>query len=227
MVNDHVGMSTVFDKVLPTLNGMRTRIVCKRPFIRDLILTRVILPYFSNKRTFIILYSEALYRKFTKFLENVLAKHPDLSSIVDNLNVIKVGRSLECRFGSLFAFIEQGNPLEEADELIRCLDELRNDDVLIMHASMGFFLELLGDNNIKEILEIFSNLPSDITLIGFKSGERSIDSLINELYDIIVRIHQDSMIDELHYVVSVEWTFSDNLREFGRFRIKNGSILDL
>ncbi len=221
------GMSTVFDKVLPTLNGMRTRVVCKRPFVRDLILAQIILPYFSDKRTFIILYSEALYRKFIKFIENVLVKCSNLSPVIDNLNVIKVGKSLECRFGRLFAFIEQGDPLEEANELTRCLNELKDDDVLIMHASMGFFFELLGDNNIKEILEIFSNLPSDITLIGFKSGERTIDSLINELYDIIVRIHQDTMIDELHYVVSVEWTFSDNLREFGRFRIKDCKIADI
>ncbi len=227
MMSDHVSMPAVFDKVLPTLNGMRTRIVCKRPFIRDLILARIILPYFSDKRTFIIIYSEALYRKFTKFFESLLLKCPDLNSTADNLNVIKVGKSLECKFGHLFAFIEQGDPLEEANELIRCLDGLKDDDVLIMHSSMGFFFELLGDNNIKEILEIFSSLPSDITLIGFKSGERTIDSLINELYDIIVRIHQDSMIDELHYVVSVEWTFSDSLREFGRFRIKDGNIADL
>ena len=220
-------MSTVFENVLPTLNGMRTRIICKKPFIRDLILTQILLPYFSDRRTFIIIYSEALYRKFIKFLENALERNPDLSSIVDNLNIIKVGKSLECRFGNLFAFIEQEDPLEEASELIRCLEGLKNDDILIMHASMGFFFELLGGDNIKEILEIFSNLPRDITLIGFKSGERSIDSLINELYDIIIRIHQDTMIDDLHYVVSVEWTFSDNLREFGRFRIKNGIITDI
>ncbi len=218
-------MSTVFAKILPTLNGMRTRIVCKQPFVRDAILAQIILPYFSDKRIFIILYSEALYRKFMRFIENILVKFPELNPIIRELNVIKVGKRLECKFGNLFAFVEQGNPLEECCELVRCLEGLSRDDVLIMHASMGFFFELLGD--VREILEIFSILPSDITLIGFKSGERTMDSLINELYDIIVRIEQDSMIDDLHYVVSVEWTFTDNLKEFGRFRIKNGSLADL
>ncbi len=218
---------SVFDEILPALEGVRTRVICKRPFVRDLILTHVFLPYFSEKRTFIIFYSEALYRKFVKFIDNALEKCPDLAKSVEGLNVIKVGKNLECNFGKLYAFIEQGDPMKEAKELIRCLKGLKDEDVLIMHSSVGFFFELLGEGNIREILEFFSVLPSDITLVGFKSGEKCVDSLINELYDVIVRIDQDRMIDDFHYIVSVEWTFSDNLVEFGRFRIKNCGIADV
>ncbi len=219
-------MLSVFNRILPKLEGMRTRIICACPFVRDLILLQVILPYFVNKRKIIILYSEALYRKFIKFVDNTLTCFPELESVIGEINIIKVGKNSKCKFGNLFTFIEQDNPKEEAAELTKILADLENDDVLIMHSSMGFFFELLGDTSIGKILEMFSILPDDITLIGFRSSERSVDILINELYDIIVKIHRDNMIDDTNFTISVE-TSGNVIREFGRFRIKDGVILEL
>ena len=210
-------MSDVFDKIIPSLRGLRTRIVCPHPFVRDLLLTQILIPSFSDRRIFLMIYSEALYRRFVKFSENRL---DDVE-----LYVIKVGKRPECRVGRLFAFVEQGDPRREANDLIRVLDKLGAEDVLIMHSSMGFFFELLGDDNIREILEMFSILPPDITLVGFKSGERTIDSLINELYDVIIRIERDeNMLDKNYYTITVEWTFKDYSIEFGRFRVRRGRI---
>ncbi len=219
-------MLGVFGRILPKLEGMRTRVVCTCPFVRDLILLQVILPYFVNKRNILILYSEALYRKFIRFIDSILMSTPELESMLDKINIVKIGKNPNCKFGNLFAFIEQGNPKDEAYELTKILTELENDDVLIMHSSMGFFFELLGDASIREILEIFSILPDDITLIGFKSSERSVDVMINELYDIILKIRRDTMIDDTNFTISME-TSGNVIREFGRFRIKDGTILEL
>ena len=217
-------MSSVFERVLPTLRSMRTWIICDKPFVRDLILFQVILPHFSNGDVTVVIYSEALYRKFVKFVENTLKVSPELKDFVREVNVVKVGKSLDCKFGRLVSFIEQGNPIEEANGIINSFEKIGNDDILILHSSVGFLFELLGKDNTREILEIFSSIPFDTTLIGFKSGEKKVAPLMNELYDIIVRVEQDCMVDD--YVVSVEFTFANGKMEFGRFKVKNGKITE-
>ncbi len=217
-------MPLVFERILPTLRGMRTWIICDTPFVRDLILFQTILPHFSSETVTIVVYSEALYRKFVKFLENALRISPKLEEFVDDLNVVKVGKSLDCRFGRLVSFIEQGDPVEEAKGLVNSFEEIGEDDVLILHSSVGFLFELLGKDYMREIFEIFSSIPFDTTLIGFRSGEKKVAGLMNELYDVIVRVDRDCMVDD--YVVSVEFTFANGKMEFGRFKVKNGRIVE-
>jgi len=208
-------MLSVFGKLLPKLNGMRTRIVCSNPFVRDLILANTIIPYFSNRNVYIILYSEALYRKFIKIM-NIIC-----SESLPNIRIIKIGKRRNCVLGKLFAFIEQGDVRKELEELTSVLSKLSNEDVLIMHSSMGFFFEMLG--SFRTILELFSVLPDDLTLIAFKSGEKVVDSLMNELYDIIVRIRRDAMVGD--YTISVEEMGS--VVDSGRFKIRNGELVEL
>ncbi len=207
-------MLSVFRKLLPRLNGMRTRIVCSNPFVRDLILANAILPYFLDKNVYIILYSEALYRKFIKIINNLYSER------YSNVKIIKVGKRKDCVFGKLYAFIEQGDTSKEYKGIIDAISVLTDDDVLVLHASVGFFFEILG--SFRTILELFSVLPDDITLISFKSGERTVDVLMNELYDIFIKIRRDEMVGD--YTVSVEEMGS--VVDSGRFRIKNGELVE-
>ncbi len=215
-------MVVVFDEIIPTLEGRWTRFICKQPFVRDAILTQVVLPRFSDNRTFVVVYSEAMFRKFTKFLETSISKFPELERFFECLNFIKIGKRTECKFGNLCMFVDQSNP-NIVNELVQSFENLRCRDVLILHESFGFLLELL---DLKEILDLFSVLPEDITLLSFKGQESRVDRIINELCDVVVRIDPDDMIDETHYIVSVE-DFSDCSKEFGRFRVKEGRLVDL
>ncbi len=216
-------MVVVFEEIIPTLEGRWTRIICKQPFVRDAILTQVVLPHFSDKKTFVVVYSEAMFRKFAKFLETSISKFPELERVFEKINFIKIGKKrLECKFGDLCMFVDQSNP-NIVNELVQRFENLRCRDVLILHESFGFLLELL---DLKEILDLFSVLPDDITLFGFRGYESHVDRIVNELYDVVVRIEPDDMIDETHYIVSVE-DFSDCSKEFGRFRVKEGRLVDL
>ncbi len=215
-------MVVVFEVIIPTLERRWTRFICEQPFVRDAILTQVVLPHFSDKRTFVVVYSEAMFRKFAKFLEISVSKFPELERVFERINFIKIGKRAECKFGDLYAFVEQGNP-NVVTELVQRFGDLKDNDVLILHESFGLLLELL---DLKDILEIFSVLPDDITLFGFRGYESHVDRVVNEVYDVVVRIEPDDMIDETHYIVSVE-DFSDCSKEFGRFRVKEGKLVDL
>ena len=215
-------MVVVFEEIIPTLERRWTRFICEQPFVRDAILTQVVLPHFSDKRTFVVVYSEAMFRKFAKFLEISVSKFPELERVFERINFIKIGKRTECKFGDLYAFVEQGSP-NLVTELVQRFEDLKDNDVLILHESFGLLLELL---DLKDILEIFSVLPDDITLFSFRGYESHVDRVVNEVYDVVVRIEPDDMIDETHYIVSVE-DFSDCSKEFGRFRVKEGKLVDL
>ncbi len=215
-------MVVVFEEIIPTLEGRWTRFICEQPFVRDAILTQVVLPHFSDKRSFVVVYSEAMFRKFAKFLEISVSKFPELERVFERINFIKIGKRAECKFGDLYAFVEQGSP-NLVTELVQRFEDLKDNDVLILHESFGLLLELL---DLKDILEIFSVLPDDITLFGFRGYESHVDRVVNEVYDVVVRVEPDDMIDETHYIVSVE-DFSDCSKEFGRFRVKEGKLVDL
>ena len=201
-----------FEDLLPELEGYRVRIIYDSTTVKDLIVLQYIIPYFSKiKDTYIVLYSEALYYKFKKNVCELIKKLPELKKSFEKLKVIKIGIKEECAFGKLAGFVRQGNPENEFNGLLKCLEKIDADDVLILNGSFVYYLTAIGKTAFKRLIDMYSILPEGLTLFGFRhhcvSNSPEID-LIGDLYDVVIYIHKDEQaFDDRTYHFKVDCPF--------------------
>jgi hypothetical protein len=215
------------EDVIPTLDGLRTRILYDSGIVKDLIIVQYIIPYFSAiKNTYIVIYSEALYYKFKRIVRRIIEKKPELKEAFSSLRVIKIGFYEECEFGELVSFVKQGNVKDEFEGFMNTLNCIKSNDVLILCGSIAYFLTLTGLASFKKLVNMFSVLPEGVTLFGFKRiniVNSPVENLIWDLYDVIIYVEKDNAsFDDSTYNFKVECELEDN--RYGKLKIDGGLL---
>ncbi len=219
---------TTLDRVVPNFEGKRVRFVYDNSLVKDLIVLQYLIPYFVERTpTYIVLYSEALYSKFKRRIAGILDVKPELRDAIDRLMVIKIGRVEDTSFGSLAWFIEQSDFEEEFESLLLCLRKIRPNSTLILYGSVEYYLTGLGRNIFRKLVDLFSVLPEELTLFGFRH-KTSVSSpeitLLGDLYDVIVEIWKDEwLFDNLTYCFRVECQCRGGVKH-GKLRIRDGVL---
>ncbi len=234
--NDNVSVESVshilsyvkLEDVMPELDGYRTRIIYDSAMVKDLIVLQYIIPHFSRfKDTYLVLYSEALYYKFKKRICSLIEKLPELERSFENLKVIKIGLRDECAFGELVGFVKQGNLQDEFNGLMRNLENIGSNDVLILYGSVAYYLTAIGKKAFKRLIDMFSILPEGLTLFGFRSSCCTSPeiNLIGDLYDVVVHVRKDEQsFDDSTFCFRVDCQFRGSCNRHGKLRIENGLL---
>ena len=219
-----------FEDVIPNFEGHRVRIVYDSSLVKDLLVLQHIVPYFSERLpTYLRLYSEALYYKFVKRVSLLLKVKPELERAIDSLRIVKIGRKEETRYGKLMWFVEQGDLEEEFESLLMFLMKLKDELALILYGSVEYYLTGIG-GGFKKIVDMFSVLPEDITLFGFRHRHNMSSPeamLIGELYDITVRVWKDDQsFDNTTFCFTVECQCSGNVKH-GKLKLVDGLLASI
>ncbi len=217
-----------FENIVSNFEGHRVRIIYDDSLVKDLIVLQHIVPYFAPKiKTYLILYSEALYYKYLKRVFHLLKAKPDLEEALNDLNIIKIGIKEEVTYGNLACFIEQGELEGEFEHLLKYLKKIEENSVLILYGSVEYFLTGMKDEAFKRLIDLFSVLPERITLFGFRHrlGMKSLEVLLlSELYDIVVEVWRDESSLDRTYNFTVECQCCEGAVH-GKFKIRNGILV--
>ncbi len=226
--NGSVYEYTRFEDIIPNLEGHRVRIIYDNSLVKDLIVLQHIVPYFAPKlKTFLVLYSEALYHKYLKRVIHLLEVKPDFEEALNDLNIIKIGMREEVTYGNLVCFIEQGELEGEFERLLKYLKRIEENSVLILYGSVEYFLTGMKDKAFKRLIDLFSVLPEGITLFGFRHrlGLKSLEVLLlSELYDVVVEVWRDESSLDQTYNFTVECQCHEGTVH-GRFKIRDGILV--
>jgi len=213
------------------LEGLRSRILYDSSVVKDLFIFQHIIPSYSDRDVYLVLYSEALYHKFCRRAEYLMFTEPDMAKLLDNINVIKIGHTDEINFGKLYAFIEHSTPREEIASLMETLKSLDRKSVLILYSSIAYIMNMLDEKEaLRLLLESYGILPRGVTLFGFKhlKTQTRIDYYINDLYDVLITIRRDeSSFDYSTYVFEAECQLSDVCYRTGRLKVENGRLIQI
>ena len=225
-------MYVKLDKLIPELEGLRTRIFYDSSVVKDLILFQYILPYYCKKSTtYLMLYSEALYYKFKRRATYHMFKDPKMAEVLDNIKIIKIGYNQDCEFGELCKFIKQSTPKEEVKGIVDAISMIENKSTLILYGSIAYFMSVLGERDaLKLLVDMYSMLPDDITLFGFKplKALKPIDTFVSDLYDVIITIKRDEMaFDHATYILEVECQLSDICYKSGKIKVEEGKLIPI
>ncbi|WP_457549742.1 hypothetical protein [Archaeoglobus sp.] len=213
------------------LEGLRTRILYDSSVVKDLLIFQHIIPSYSDRNLYLVLYSEALYHKFCRRAEYLMFTNSSMAKILDNINIIKVGHSDDINFGKLYAFIEHSTPREEFVTLMETLRHLDRKSVLILYSSVAYIMSMLNEKEaLRLLLESYGILPRGITIFGFKhlKTQTRIDYYINDLYDVLITIRRDeSSFDYSTYIFEAECQLSDVCYKTCRLRVDNGRLIQI
>ena len=216
-------------KFLRELEGMRTRVLYDSPVVKDLFVFQYVIPSYSDRDIYIVIYSDALYYKFCRRAEYLMFMDSNMAKLLDSLNIIKVGRSDEIAFGRLHSFIEHSTPREEFMAIIDVLSRLKKDDVLIRYGSFSYIMSMLDEKEaLRLLIESYGILPKDVTLFGFKhlKTQTRIDYYISDLYDVLITIKRDeSSFDYSTYIFEVECQHGDVCYKTGKLKVRNGKLI--
>ncbi len=217
--------------LMKDLNGMRTRVLYDSSVVKDLFILQHVIPSYSDRNIYIVIYSDVLYYKFCKRAEYLMFTDPNMAKLLDNLNIIKVGNSGEVSFGTLYAFIEHSTPREEYSSIIEVLSRLKKDDVLVLYSSVAYIMSMLDEKEaLRLLIESYGIIPKGITLFGFKhlKTQTRIDYYINDLYDVLITIRRDeNAFDYSTYIFEVECQLSDVCYKTGKLKIRDGKLVQI
>ncbi len=218
-------------ELLKELKGMRTRVLYDSSVVKDLFIFQYIIPTFSGRDVYIVIYSDAIYYRFCRRAEHLIFADSSMAKLLDEINIIKIGHSDEIDFGKLYAFIEHSTPREEFVALMETLKGLDKKSVLILYSSVAYIMSMLDEKEALRLLtESYGILPRDITLFGFKhlKTQTRIDYYISDLYDVLMTIKRDeSSFDYSTYVFEAECQLSDVCYKAGRLKVENGRLIQV
>jgi len=218
---------TRLEDIIPELEGHRTRVIYDSAIVKDLIVLQYVIPYFSKtKDVYIILYSEAFYYKFKKYVCSLIEKLPELKKSFERLKIIKIGLKEECPFGELVGFVKQGNSDDEFNGLIKNLENVNDGDVLILYGSVAYYLTSIGRKAFKRLIDMFSMLPEGLTLFGFRSSILNSPeiSLIGDLYDVVIYVRKDEQsFDDTTFYFKIECPLK-NCNKYGKLKVRDGLL---
>ncbi|GEM_PF-1546422 len=221
---------TKFESLLPNFEGHRVRIVYDSSLVKDLLVLQHVIPHFVSKlKTYLVLYSEALYHKYLKRVFHLLKVKPDLEDALNDLNIIKIGIKDDVAYGNLACFIEQGELDREFESLLEYLRKIDENSVLILYGSVEYFLTGIKDKAFKRLVDLFSVLPERITLFGFRHrlGLKSLEVLLlSELYDIVVEVWRDENSLDDAFNFTVEYQCGEGT-VYGRFKMRDGLLVSM
>ncbi len=149
---------------------------------------------------------------------------PELERSFENLKVIKIGLKNECAFGELVGFVRQGNLQDEFNGLIKNLENIGSNDVLILYGSVAYYLTAIGRKAFKRLIDMFSILPEGLTLFGFRPSCCTSPeiNLIGDLYDVVIHVWKDEQsFDDSTFCFSVDCQFRNSCNRHGKLKIEN------
>ena len=222
----------IFNELLPKLEHHRTRLVYDSQLGRDTLFYHHILPYYSQKDLYMVIYSDTAYRRHKIKYEQLKDRHPDIAEILNRANIIKIGYRDSVSFGKLYYFIPEGNPEEEINALYSVLEELSDEDLVVF---TGFFklVTIGGKDILKQKERLVDSLPERITMFTFYQNniyDTRTNRLINKLYDIIIRIKDEAEITfgEKTCLIGVEESIVwDVITCFQRYKIVNNMFVEV
>jgi hypothetical protein len=221
---------TLLNNVISKLDGLRTLIVYDSPLAVRAILLGHILPYYSNKNVYIIIYSESMCRRAKKSYESFIKICSEKAKMLDKINIIKIGFNKDVPFGNLYEFIN----LNESwyDRLSNIIKDFDKKDIIIFHGFSLVQLMYRKDWIIKE-LKFFDSIPSDTTIINKISNNFYrdwIEGVMKKLHDVVIRVEKSetSLLDhEESYLIGVEESIVADLPTFcSRFKLSEDGVFE-
>lgn len=222
-----------FDELVPKLEGLRTRIVYDFQVARDVLFFHHVLPYFSSKRMFFVVYSDIACRKLKKKYEVLSRLHPDIAKILEKAYIIKIGQHYKPVFGELFDLIHEDGSFKWLDALADDLRKLNDEDVVVL-SGFSLFIAINGPKALNNGIRLIDSLPENITLFGFYQDglyDDRTNRLTEKFYDIIIRVKKEDEfmgIGETTFLVGVEQSAIGDVEPgFIRFKIENGKLVEV
>jgi len=211
--------------IIQKLEHTRTMIAYDNIYPALTLLFYNILPQFANRRIFFAIYSDITCRGLRRFYTSSVEKSPELATLFEKANVIKIGQKKQAAFGTLYKFIPESEADEELQKLKDPIDELTDKDVLVF---IGFHKLVLinGPGVLKNAIKIFNSLPDEMTVFCFTPlgmYDEKISSFIEGLYDVMIKIKREEELmtfGEEIYLLGVEHSLIQDIQTgYGRFKI--------
>lgn len=221
---------SLIEEVVPKLEGLRTLVVYDSPLTVRILLLRHILPYYSNKNIYLIIYSESMCRRAKKSYESLIKMHPEIAGLLDRVNVIKIGFNRDVPFGKLYHFINIEDPW--CEKLAEVVAGFSRRDMVIFH---GFSLVqlLYSEDWFAKNLKFFDHIPPDITVInkissGFYRGW--VEGVMKKLHDVVIRAEKSEkglLNHEESYVIGIEESIAVDIPvTSSRFKLSETGVFE-
>ncbi len=221
------------EELIPKLEGLRTRIVYDFQAARDVLFFHHILPYFSSKRIFFVVYSDIACRKLKKKYEWMSELYPDIAKILDKTYSIKIGQNDSIAFGNLFDFIRENGSFKWLDALADSLKKIKDEDMIVL-SGFSLFVAINGQNALREALRLIDSLAENVTFFGFyQEGlyDDQTNRLMEKFYDVIIRVKKEDEFTgfgETTFLVGVEQSVVGDIEPgFARFKIEDGKLVEV
>jgi len=224
---------SALEDLIPKLEGLRTRIVYDVQVAKDVLFFSHILPYFSSRRIFWIVYSETACRKLKNKYERFSKLHPEIAKILDYVYLVKIGYNDRVRFGKLYSFIREDKNFKWLNEFSNIFEEIRDKD-LVTFSGFSIFVAINGRKALKNLICLADLLPENVTaIVSYQDGfyDDRLNTLVDKLYDVIIRVKKEEEFTgfgETTFLVGVEQSTVEDIQPgFARFKIDNGKFVEL
>lgn len=213
------------DDLILKLENLRTRLIYDTPYPTVSFIFFHFIPKFQFKDKYILIFSETICRGLSKVHKSLSRYSTDISEILSDVKIIKIGKNYEVPFGELHEFI----PYEEIEDgfmrIEHAFRKLKGDDLLIFFG-MHLIPVIYGREILRGLMELYDAIPKDITLLSTCPEhiyDKNLESVIRMFYDIVLRIKKE---DELFrfgrdaYLIGVEQSSIPEIKpRFGRYII--------
>ena len=191
--------------VLSKMNGKKILILYNSSYLLRCFLFCEVLPYFSSKNLYFIIFSDIMHRRLKETYESFKRVKPEIAEIFDRARIIKVGSKRKTEFGKLCNFIALNEYWYK--ELPKIIINLSEKDILITH---GFsILPILHKDFLKVIVQILDILPENITFISKFPKDLEINlatecKFLNRLFDMVLRVEESEDYFSKSYLLHVD-----------------------
>jgi hypothetical protein len=219
----------VMQEIIPHLEGRRVKIEYDTIAPMISLLFFHIVPAFSHRRLFFVIYSDTICRRQSEIYRSIAGVSDEIPSILDRSHIIKIGKRSSVSFGNLYAHIPTGDPEDELSELKDILSRLDNKD-LIVFRGLYMIPEIYGKDIVKNILDIFDSIPQKATVIVScrNSYEDAVTRLMDKLFDVIIKIKRaEEMFFEVdNYYIGIKDSIIPELKPgVSRYKISHDGCL--
>lgn len=219
----------VMQEIIPHLEGKRVKIEYDTIAPMISLLFFHIIPTFSHRRLFFVVYSDTICRRQTEIYRSISRTSEEITSILDRSYIIKIGKTGNVSFGTLYAHIPMGEPEVELSELEDILSRLNRRD-LIVFRGLYMIPEIYGKDVVKNILDVFDSIPQKATVIVScrNSYEDAVTRLMDKLFDVIIKIKraEEMFFEGDNYYIGVKDSIIPEIKPgMSRYKISHDGYL--
>ncbi len=212
------------DELVLKLENLRTRIVYDSQYPTVTFIFYHFIPKFGFKDKYVLIFSETVSRSLDKIYRSV-SRNRDIAEVLDNVKVIKIGKSYEVPFGELHEFISYDDIEEGFVRMEQIFRKMKGNDLLLFFG-MHLIPVIYGKEILRGLMELYDAIPKDITLLSTCPEhiyDKNLEIIVRMFYDVIIRIKKE---DELFrfgrdaYLIGVEQSAIPEVKpRFGRYVI--------